>query len=165
MSGVYFDNDVCRGCIQCQSTTTSPSSKYYPFYEVPPLIKSTTFSSLTMMFARARIPHCLTCLGVKGQCNLIVTLWTRLLGPPDKGQCVIVTSQSRQLWPPQTGHCDQLNQPLRGPHLRLMQMDICWEEIKALKSRDGCNDFLKSLQIVGSGTPRFNHKNKSWMNN
>ena len=115
------------------------------------------------MFSTARIPHCLTCLGVKGQCKLIVTLWNRSLWPPDKGHCDIVTSQSRQLWPPQTGHCDQLNQPLRGPHLRLMQMGICWEEIKALKSRDGCNDFLKSLQIVGSGTPRFNHKNKSWM--
>ena len=115
------------------------------------------------MFARARMPHCLIRLGVEGQCNLIVTLWTKLLGPSDRGHCDIVTSQSRQLWPPQTGHCDQLNQPLRGLHLRLMQMGICWEEFKALKSRGGCNDFLKSLQIVGSGTPRFNHKNKSWI--
>ena len=43
MSGGYLDNDVCHGCIQCQSITTSPSSKYFPLYKVLPLIQSTTF--------------------------------------------------------------------------------------------------------------------------
>ena len=135
--------------VRVQLPRQAPSTTPY-MYKVLPVIQSTTFSSLTMMFARARIPHCLTCLGVEEQCNLIMTLWTRLLGPPDKGHCDIVTSQSRQLWPPQTGHCDQLNQPLRGLHLRLMQMGFAERSSKPLNQAAVVMIFLSRCRVCNA---------------